>query len=237
VITGEFDDVTTDVLTVEANGISYTLGTDAELTALGGGQWALDLANAPLAKGFHDVTVTATDNDTATTVTNTVNDAIGIFNIVGTPVSDTLTGNLGATNGILSKGGFDTITGGNVDDVIAVADNNFLSVDGGKGFDTLILAGDGMNLTSIDFTKLFSIEALDLSVGNSSNTISLSTRDVLDMSSTDSLIIMGESTDTVNLDGWTTSTGTQVIDSVTYDSYSDNGASLLIEQGIQVFAV
>ena len=63
IITGTYDDSDADGgLTVTVDGVTYTLGEDAELTAKDG-VWTLDLSGltTPLAEKAHDVVVTATD--------------------------------------------------------------------------------------------------------------------------------------------------------------------------------
>jgi len=79
-ITGTFDSVNTTVLTVNANGQTFTLGTNSELTSPSAGQWQLNLNGATLTSPVTTVTVTSTDkNGDTTTGTGTITDGAGII--------------------------------------------------------------------------------------------------------------------------------------------------------------
>jgi len=58
-ITGTYDAVNTVVLTVTANGKTYTLGTNPQLTSPSKGQWSLNLGGATLISPVTTVTVTS----------------------------------------------------------------------------------------------------------------------------------------------------------------------------------
>ena len=61
ILSGSFDSADSASLSVAVNGVTYVLGTDAELTNVGDA-WTLDLsAIAPLADGTYEVTAIATD--------------------------------------------------------------------------------------------------------------------------------------------------------------------------------
>lgn len=60
-ITGTYDATNSSKLAVTANGKTYTLGTDAQLTAPTTGNWSLDLTGAPLSTKTNTVTATTTD--------------------------------------------------------------------------------------------------------------------------------------------------------------------------------
>jgi FKBP-type peptidyl-prolyl cis-trans isomerase len=60
-ITGTFDTHATR-LSVTANGKTYTLGTDSQLTAPTAGNWSLDLTGAPLTTATNTVTASSFDN-------------------------------------------------------------------------------------------------------------------------------------------------------------------------------
>jgi FKBP-type peptidyl-prolyl isomerase-like protein len=79
-ITGTFDSVNTSVLTVAANGQTFTLGTNSQLTSPSAGQWQLDLGGATLTSPVTSVTVTSTDHlGNTTTGTGTITDGAGII--------------------------------------------------------------------------------------------------------------------------------------------------------------
>jgi FKBP-type peptidyl-prolyl cis-trans isomerase len=81
VITGTYDAVNTTVLTVTANGSTYTLGSSSQLTAPSSGQWSLNLNSATLTSPVSTVTVTSADKAGDTTSgTGTITDAQGIIN-------------------------------------------------------------------------------------------------------------------------------------------------------------
>jgi peptidylprolyl isomerase len=80
VITGTFDSVNTSVLTVAANGQTFTLGTDSQLTSPSAGQWQLNLGGATLTSPVTTVTVTSTDrNGNTTTGSGTITDGAGVI--------------------------------------------------------------------------------------------------------------------------------------------------------------
>ena len=64
-VTGTFDPKSGTALSVAANGKTYVLGTDTNLTSPSAGNWQLDLKNAPLPAG--STTITATNTNTAGT--------------------------------------------------------------------------------------------------------------------------------------------------------------------------
>jgi peptidylprolyl isomerase len=81
VITGTYDAVNTMVLTVAANGGTYTLGTNSQLTSPSSGQWSLNLNGATLTAPVSTVTVTSTDKEgDKTSGTGTITDGQAIIN-------------------------------------------------------------------------------------------------------------------------------------------------------------
>ncbi|HET6327573.1 MAG TPA: FKBP-type peptidyl-prolyl cis-trans isomerase [Planctomycetaceae bacterium] len=62
VITGTFDSVNTSVLTVAANGSTFTLGSSSQLTSPAAGRWSLNLGSATLTSPTTTVTVTSVDH-------------------------------------------------------------------------------------------------------------------------------------------------------------------------------
>src|SRR5690554_6927044 len=62
VVEGTWDEATATVLQVLAGPVSYSLGSDAQLTTNGLGKWSLDLGGAaPFADGIHDIIVFTSD--------------------------------------------------------------------------------------------------------------------------------------------------------------------------------
>ncbi|MEE8187763.1 MAG: calcium-binding protein, partial [Kiloniellales bacterium] len=135
---------------------------------------------------------------------------------------DMLNGNGG--NDYLDGGaGADTIKGGGGDDTILLdlADD---SIDGGTGTDTILADGLGLNLTDGSAPSISNIESIDLLhtadadgnlvEGGSSDTLTLSADDVLDITDKDNtLYIEGDGADSIEAgSGWIT-------DNVDYGGY------------------
>jgi len=73
IVTGTFDPKSGTALSVAANGKTYVLGTDANLTSPSAGNWKLDLKDAPLPAGSTTFTATNTNSDgTSASGTGTV---------------------------------------------------------------------------------------------------------------------------------------------------------------------
>jgi FKBP-type peptidyl-prolyl cis-trans isomerase len=80
VVTGTFDSANTSVLKVTANGQTFTLGTDTQLTSPAAGQWSLNLGSATLTSPVTTLTVTSTDKDgNQTSGTGTITDGAGVI--------------------------------------------------------------------------------------------------------------------------------------------------------------
>ncbi|WP_158553211.1 MULTISPECIES: Ig-like domain-containing protein [Mesorhizobium] len=143
--------------------------------------------------------------------------------MAGTDHSDNLTG----------AGGADVLLGYDGDDILTVADTDFARIDGGEGNDTLILSGSGLHLdlSSRASDVVTSVETIDIT-GSGANTLNVTANDVFNISSTtNQLVIDGDSNDTVEAYGFT-NTGTQTINTHTYNVYTDGSATLVIDQDI-----
>ena len=98
VITGTYDAVNTQVLTVTANGSTYTLGTSPQLTSPSAGQWSLNLGGATLTSPVTSVTVQSVDklgnkasgSGTITDGTGVIDNYLAANNLTATTTADGL---------------------------------------------------------------------------------------------------------------------------------------------------
>ncbi len=123
---------------------------------------------------------------------------------------DTLIGGNGKDT-LIGGSGDDTLDGGNGKDTLdGGAGNDILvwhkpdaTIDGGTGTDTLRVDSGNVSLTTFGGT-IVGIEQIDLEADAGANSVSLSAQDVLDISDTDILTILGESGDSADAGtGWT----------------------------------
>ena len=184
--------------------------------------------------------------------TNTYLGTTGNDVLTGTSANDHLIGGQG-NDTMIGGGGVDSFRGGSGDDslhlgVSGSSDSRFLTIDGGSGFDTLVLDGSGMTLdltASGTSGRVHGIERIDLT-GSGSNALVLNIRDVLNISDTSNqLFVMGNAGDSVTstAQGWARDiSAPPVVDhGVTFDSYTLLGAhyrlgmaNLLVEQQVTV---
>ena len=127
----------------------------------------------------------------------------GIDNLDGGTGADADTLYGGDGNDVLDGGlGTDALIAGLLDDILVwdPADN---TIDGGSGTDTLRVDSGDADLTSFTGTIL-GIELIDLQTDTGANTLTLSAQDVLDLSDTDTLTVLGDSGDSLDAGtGWT----------------------------------
>jgi Ca2+-binding RTX toxin-like protein len=159
---------------------------------------------------------------------DTINGLGGNDNILGDSGNDKLNGGEGA----------DVMNGGTGTDIVQGAAGNDIMIwgagdtfNGGINMDTLkIVAGsvDLTNNTANPNSRLINIEQVDLRAG--AHTLKLGQADVLAMSPTDQIKILGDGSDTVNIAG-DQGTGTVV---GLYTRYTVGSAVLLIDSDINV---
>ncbi|CAC9996278.1 hypothetical protein, partial [uncultured Gammaproteobacteria bacterium] len=193
-------------------------------------------------------------------VENTAAHTIDFQGDTNTDKNDTLTGTsadelfvAGLGDDILTgNGGTDVFNAGAGDDTIIINDDNLAKlysntlashllarVDGGGNTDTLKLAGASLNLdlTQIDNGRIQDIEIIDLT-GSGDNTLKLNLNDLLDISSeTNTLKVIGDSGDKVEVTGFNKLTAGGVANGVTYDVYINASAStaqLWVDQDLTV---
>ncbi|MFK3797055.1 BapA/Bap/LapF family large adhesin [Pseudomonas sp. NPDC088444] len=190
----------------------------------------LDQASAVATTSFSALSAVATttteDHTTALVAATTTSTET----IHGTNGNDTLDG---------SHGGAITLDGGAGNDTLIIADQTFVSVDGGTGTDTLLWAGGdaAINLGDLQ-SRIHNIEILDLN-HTSSVALTLNLADVLAITSSDNntLVIKGDSNDSVHMtDTWTTD-GTHQLDGIDYTQYNsqeDPSHHLWVQNGVHV---
>ncbi|WP_280564555.1 Ig-like domain-containing protein, partial [Chromohalobacter sp. 48-RD10] len=141
---------------------------------------------------------------------------------------DTLNG--GDGDDILIGGnGADTFNAGAGDDLMVTSGTDFASIDGGEGFDTLLLDG-GIDLTSAEADSISNIEQLDLGHDDDSSSATLSEDDALEMTDADNeLQVTGDEQDTLNIQG-ASQGDTITADGVAYDQYTFGDATIQVEQ-------
>jgi hypothetical protein len=156
--------------------------------------------------------------------------------LTGTAAADVIVAGQG-NDTLIGNGGSDILYAGAGDDVIAISDLNFNRIKGGSGIDTLRVDGSGMffDLSAIANNRITGIEQIDLN-DSSSNTLAFNNLDVLALSDTNQLVILGNTSDVVVSmgQGWTAS-GTQTLDGNLYNEYAVGGVSLLVDSDISQF--
>jgi hypothetical protein len=134
----------------------------------------------------------------------------------------------GGRDKLQGDGGNDFLSGGNGKDILiwGIGDTH----DGGDNIDTLLINSGDVDLRKTDNSLLLNLEQIDLRPG--AHELTLNRSDVLHMSPTNQLKILGDSSDTVNISGGFTPGST----TNGYTLYSfGGGASLLIDADVQVF--
>lgn len=166
-------------------------------------------------------------------------DAGALFSVAAATAVEGLHGGDGNDHLDGSQGGAISLTGGAGEDTLVIVDQQFTNVDGGSGTDTLLWAGGDASIDLGSLVgRLHDIEVIDLN-DSSSVTLSLSLADVVAVteSANDTLLIKGDSNDTVQLsDNWTLS-GQQNADGIDYTQYTaqeDPSHHLWVQNGIHV---
>jgi Ca2+-binding RTX toxin-like protein len=146
--------------------------------------------------------------------------------ITGSSGADRLSG-FGGNDTINGKGGKDIVNGGTGNDTMVWGNGD--TFFGGGGTDTIRIGAGDVDLTAVAQNKIVNTEQFDLRIG--AHTLTLNRGDVLDMSRTDSVRILGDASDTVDIAGGFAEVGT--LDGYTTYKLGD-GAKLVIDQDIVV---
>ena len=161
-------------------------------------------------------------------------------NTTGTAAADILIGGLG-DDSLTGGGGADVIRAGAGDDLLTISDTGFGRIDGGTGFDSLVLDGANLDLdlTQILPAEINSIETIDLT-GSGDNSLSLNQLNVFDITEERSggtaiLRVTGNTGDSVAFDeiGWVNA-GSITEGADTFDRYVLGNAEVRVEQGVTV---
>lgn len=165
---------------------------------------------------------------------------IGQIDVNGTSGDDVLSGANGSSehiNGgdgsdlIFNVGTGDHVVAGNGNDTIQITATDFVSIDGGAGFDTLVLAnGIDLDYNAVGVGTLSNLERIDLGKGDSGSVLTLTAAEVDAITdANNTLQITGENNDTLNVVGAVNTGTTQLINGITYDVYTFGSTTLLIE--------
>ncbi|WP_293001610.1 BapA/Bap/LapF family large adhesin [Pantoea sp.] len=120
-----------------------------------------------------------------------------------------------------SNGGALVFHGTEADDVFAIFDTDFASVDGGEGSDTLAWSGNGQLVLSSIASKVNDIESIKLTSVTGSDNLVVDAQSVADVTNdANALYIKGVAGDHVTLEGTWVNSGTVVVDSVYYTHYT-----------------
>lgn len=144
--------------------------------------------------------------------------------------NDILFGDAG--NDVLRGGpGTDTLTGGDGNDTLYFDAQDILK--GGPGFDTLAVQAWRPGSMTLASTKITGIEHIVLNNGQT-DTVTLTTADILRVSDTKTLYIEGETRDNVAVGGGLSRGSDITLDGVRYAHYTGGGANLNIEVGMKL---
>ncbi|TPD98942.1 Ig-like domain repeat protein, partial [Stenotrophomonas maltophilia] len=211
-----------------------------------------DILNLGSQISFNLVSTDTNGNDSAaygiTLSPNGLSLNIGEIDVNGTSGDDVLSGADGSSeqiNGgagsdlVFNVGTGDQVVAGTGNDTVQITATNFVSIDGGDGFDTLLLAnGIDLDYNAVGVGTLSNIERIDLGTGDPGSVLTLTAAEVDAITDgNNTLQITGESNDTLNVAGAVDTGTTQLINGITYDVYTFGSTTLLVEDNtVQVVA-
>jgi Ca2+-binding RTX toxin-like protein len=152
----------------------------------------------------------------------------------GNALANILTGNA-AANLLAGAGGNDTLNGAGGVDTLNGGDGNDSLVwnaadfyNGGTETDTLRVNAGDLDLTAFGNNRILNVEQVDLRVGGA-KALTLVRNDVLAMSPTDILKVLGDPGDVVNAIGFT-----RIVNADGFKRYTSGAAMLLVETDVTV---
>jgi hypothetical protein len=159
-----------------------------------------------------------------------VNGTVGDDILVGSPGVEHINGGSG-NDLILNVGTGDHVASGPQNDTIQLTATDFSNVDGGAGFDTVLLS-NGIDLDyGVGVGTLANIERIDLGTGDSGSVLTLTATEVDAITdSGNTLQITGEANDALHVTGAVDTGATQTVEGVVYDVYTFGATHLLVEE-------
>jgi Ca2+-binding RTX toxin-like protein len=127
-------------------------------------------------------------------------------------------------------GGWDWVFGEDGHDRI-VWDTRDLTIDGGEGFDTLLVRSGNVNLNAFPDDKVVGIESIDMT-GGGSNRLTVSEEDVLALGGSSTVYVHGNGADSINIVGEFTDEGYNPDDGWHYYRVGERHLFLAVEPDI-----
>lgn len=166
--------------------------------------------------------------------------AIGEVSVTGTAGADVFVGQSGAEHFygnagadlFLHVGTNDIVQAGDGNDTIQLQATNFKTIDGGTGFDTVML-GNGINLNygAVGTGTFTNVERFDMVKGDAGSSLTLTAAQVNAVTDANhTLQITGDANDTLTVRGAVDTGVNQVHGGISYDVYSFGTSTLLVEE-------
>jgi hypothetical protein len=185
--------------------------------------------------GGNDVFNAGAGNDTVTggDGSDTINGGAGNDNLSGGAGNDIIDG--GDDDDTLTAGtGLDRLSGGAGNDLLVVETLDFLLAAGGAGEDQIQFKGTAfdIDLAAFEDGRISDIERIDLSQSGADKLLLTQIAVHNASSSSEQLIVDGNSGDIVTLSGGFKLTGAQTVGGETYDLYSSAGSTVLLDKAV-----
>jgi Ca2+-binding RTX toxin-like protein len=149
-----------------------------------------------------------------------------LFGAAGSELGDDLLFGDDGNDTLSGGAGIDTLNGGAGADVLVWTTGDVLI--GGSGTDTLSMGTGNLNLKTVGQTAILTVEKADLR-GDGVNVLTVTRSDILDMSATDTLTVMGDAGDKVSAGGFVKQANLNG-----FLRYTSGTATLLVETDVTV---